>query len=299
MANIHPQAMVESGAEIGENVTVEPFAVVKSGVTLEDSVIVKSHAYLDGTTRIGEGTIIYPGVSIGTKTQDLKYQGERTSVSIGKACEIREFATINSSCGEDTVVVVGDNTIIMAYCHVAHNCEVGNNVVMANGVNLAGFVKVEPYATIGGMTPVHQRVRIGAYAMVGGGSRILRDIPPYTIGGGLPEYKFGGINLVGLKRHQFSLSVRRSLARSFQLVYRSGLLLKEALQQIEESVEMFPEVEHFLEFCRGALNGESARGLMGLQGITVRSKKRLEGTSHESVAFFEEPCELSSSLFSS
>jgi UDP-N-acetylglucosamine acyltransferase len=260
--NIHPLALVEPGAKIGKNVTIEAFAVVKGTVALEDDVIVKSHAYIDGNTTIGEGTIIWPGASIGTKTQDLKFRGEKTYVVIGKRCEIREFVTINSSCQEGSIVRIGDECLIMAYCHVAHNCEVGNKVVMSNSAMLAGHVTVGDCAIIGGMTPVHQFSRIGAYAMVGGFSRVPRDIPPFTVGGGFP-YKFGGINIIGLKRHKFPLETRVALSKAFKLTYRTGLHLDEALSQIEAQVEKTPEVLHWIDFCK-----TSKRGLLGLEGVT-------------------------------
>lgn len=261
-SNIHPTAIIEPGAKIGKNVTIEAYAIIKGNVTLEDHVIVKSHAYIDGNTTIGEGTIIWPSASIGTKTQDLKFKGEKTYVIIGKRCEIREFVTINSSCQEGSVVRIGDHCLIMAYCHVAHNCEIGNHVIMANNAMLAGHVIVEDFAIIGGMTPVHQFSRIGQFAMVGGFSRITHDVPPFTIGAGSP-YKLGGLNLVGLKRHGFPLEVRRALAKAFKLTYRSGLRLSEALDQIEREVELHPQVGHWLHFCR-----HSRRGLISLQGMS-------------------------------
>lgn len=270
MANIHPLAYVESGAQIGKNVTIEPFAVVKGSVTLCDNVTIKSHAYIDGNTTIGDGTIVWPSASIGTKSQDLKFRGEKTFVEIGKHCEIREFVTINASCQENSTVRVGDHCLIMAYCHVAHNCEIGNRVIMANNSMLAGHVIVEDFAVIGGMTPIHQFSRIGCYAMVGGLSRVSSDVPPYTIGGGIP-YRFGGINLVGLKRHQFTLAVRRELAKVFQITYRSNLRLEEALLRIEQEVRPLPEVLHWIDFCRN-----TKRGLMGLQGITQELEEKEE-----------------------
>ncbi len=262
MPNIHPLAVVESGATVGKNVTIEAFAVIKQTVTLEDDVVIKSHAYIDGNTTIGAGTIVWPGASIGTKTQDLKFRGETTYVVIGKRCEIREFVTINSSCQEGSVVRVGDDCLIMAYCHVAHNCEIGNKVVMSNGAMLAGHVIVEDCAIIGGMTPIHQFSRVGCYAMVGGFSRVPRDIPPYTVGGGIP-YKFGGINIIGLKRNRFPLEVRAALSKAFKLTYRSSLHLQDAIQQIEQEIPPYPEILHWIAFCRG-----SKRGLVGLEGIT-------------------------------
>lgn len=255
---IHPLAYVEEGARIGVGVTIEPFAVVKAGVTLHDYVTIKSHAYIDGNTTIGEHTTIYPSASIGTKTQDLKFKGETTYVTIGKRCQIREFVTINSSCQEGSVVSVGDECLIMAYCHIAHNCEVGNRVIMSNNATLAGHVIVEDNAIISGLTGVHQFVRIGKHAMVGGMSRVTHDIPPYTIGAGTP-YKLGGLNLIGLKRHGFPLEVRKSLSKAYRLVYCSKLHLDEALQRIEAEIEPTSEVLHFVKFCR-----ESKRGLICL-----------------------------------
>ena len=259
MENIHPSAIVEEGAVIGKGVTLEPYAIVKKNVTLKDNVTIKSHAYIDGHTTIGEGTTIYPCASIGTKTQALDYSGEVTYVEIGKNCEIREYVTINSSSEEGTVVRVGDNCLIMAYCHLAHHCELHNNVIMSNGSMLAGHVTVEEYAVIGGMTPVHQRVRIGAHSMVGGFSRVTHDVPPYTIGAGY-EYRLGGLNLIGLKRRGFPLKVRSALTQAFKITFRSALPLEEALEKVEAEIESFPEIEHWLAFCRASERGFLSSG---------------------------------------
>lgn len=262
MSDIHPTAIIEPGAKLGKNVTIEPYVIIKGSVTLGDNVTVKSHAYIDGNTTIGEGTLIYPSASIGTKTQAKKFQGETTYVTIGKNCEIREFVTINSSCGEGSTVSVGDNCLIMAYCHVAHHCKIGNNVIMANGAMLAGHVEIEDFANIGGMTPIHQFVRVGCHAMVGGLSRITNDIPPYTLGAGIP-YRMGGLNLVGLKRHNFQLELRKDLSKVFKLTYRSGYNLEEALSRMENEVNSSQEVKHWIDFCKN-----SKRGLIGLQPTT-------------------------------
>lgn len=259
--DIHPTAVVEEGALIEKGVKIEAYAIVKKNVTLREGVTIKSHAYIDGFTEVGEGTTIYPSTSIGTKTQDLKFRGEKTYVKIGKNCDIREFVTINSSCEEGSVVFVDDNCLIMAYCHVAHNCSLGKGVIMSNGATLAGHVNVGDYAIIGGLTPVHQFSRIGCYAMVGGMSRVTHDVSPYTIGAGIP-FKLGGLNLIGLKRHGFSLKVRQELSKMFKLLYRSQLRFEEALEQILKEVEPLPEVLHWLSFCR-----ETKRGLIGMQGV--------------------------------
>lgn len=263
MTLIHPTAIIEEGAQIGEEVTIEPYAIIKKNVILHDRVTIKSHAYIEGYTTIGEGTVIWPSASIGTQTQDLKYRGERSYVIIGKHCHIREFVTINSSTEKDTTVEIGDHCLLMAYCHVAHNSKIGNHVVMSNCATLAGHVTIGDYAIIGGFAPVHQNVRIGDYAMVGGMSRVGHDIPPFTIGGGIP-YKLGGINVVGLKRRGFSLEVRNALSRAFKIFYRSDLKLNEALEEAQKKCEPIPEIQCWLDFCQNP----SSRGIMGFQSLT-------------------------------
>jgi len=269
MGSIHPKAYIEDGAKIGKNVTIEPFVVIKKNVVIEDNVIIKSNAYIDGYTLIKKNAVIWPGVSIGTKPQDLKFRGEKTFVEIGMNTEVREYATINSSCIENSKVKVGNNCLIMAYCHIAHNCCIGDNVVMANNSMLAGHVYIEDYAIIGGMTPVHQFSRIGCYAMVGGFSRVSKDVPPYTIGGGYP-YKLGGLNLIGLKRKGISLEIRNELAKAFKFTYRMGLRLDQALKKIEQETKPIDQVLHWINFCKN-----SKRGLIGLSREVQRENDEI------------------------
>lgn len=263
MAHIHPSAIVESSAKIADNVQIGPFSYIGPNVELAEGVCIKSHVCIEGDTYIGEGTTIWPQAVIGTKTQDLKFRGEKTRVLIGKGCDIRECVTINASCGEGTTVEIGDYCLIMAYCHVAHNCIVGNRVILGNAATLAGHVTIEDCAIISGLTGVHQFSRVGCYAMVGGMSRITHDVLPYSIGAGSP-YRLGGINLVGLKRHGISLSVRKELVRAFKLIYRSGLPLSESVMSIQQNIAQIPEIRHIIQFCRS-----SKRGLIGMRGITA------------------------------
>lgn len=276
---IHPTAVIESGAQIGNNVTIEAYAIINKNVILHDNVVIKSHVYIDGHTTIGEGTTIYPFVSIGTKPQNKKYRGEVTYVMIGKHCEIREFVTINTSSVAESVVKVGDHCFIMAYCHIAHDCEVGNHVIMSNGATLAGHVLVEDHVNIGGMTGIHQHVRIGTYAMVGGMSGIPCDVPPYTLGSGRP-FEVAGLNMIGLKRNGFNLETRRELTKAFRLVYRSNIRLKEALERVESEIQMLPEVKHWLNFCQN-----SKRGLVALQNEALTP----EGSETEEKELVETP----------
>lgn len=278
MSNIHPTAIIEPGAKIGRDVTIEAYAIIKGTVTLSDGVTIKSHAYIDGHTTIGEGTIVWPSASIGTKTQDLKFRGETTFVRIGKYCNIREFVTINSSCNENSEVVVGDHCLIMAYCHVAHNCVLGNRVIMANNSMLAGHVEVGDFANIGGMTPVHQNVRIGAHSMVGGFSRVTHDIPPFTIGAGSP-YEVGGLNLVGLKRRGFNLADRIALTKAFKLTYRSGLRLEEAIEKLKNEDLSNPYIQQWVRFCE-----DTQRGLIGIAGITRKQSQDMLEEEEEFVS---------------
>jgi UDP-N-acetylglucosamine acyltransferase len=259
MTLIHPTAIVEPGACIGNNVIIGPYSVVHSNVKIEDNVAIKAHVYIDGHTTIGRETVIWPGAVIGTKAQDLKFRGEITFVHIGPKCEIRECVTINSSCGEGTSVRLGEGCLIMAYCHIAHNSTLGNRVIMANNATLAGHVTIDDFAIIGGLSAVHQFSRIGRYAMVGGMSRVTHDVPPYTIGAGSP-YRLGGLNLVGLKRHGFPLKTRTNLSRAFRFLYRSNLGLEEALKRIEEELEPLPEIRELVSFCRTSKRGLIARG---------------------------------------
>jgi UDP-N-acetylglucosamine acyltransferase len=251
---IHRTAVVEKGAEIGKDVLIGPYSIVNRNVVLEDNVVVKAHVYLDGHTKVGKGTVIWPGAVIGTKTQDLKFKGEKTFVIIGSDCQIREYVTINASCGEGTSVSVGNNCLIMAYCHVAHNTQVGNNVIMSNNATLAGHVTVEDYAIIGGLTAVHQFTRVGCHAMIGGMSRVTHDVLPYAIGAGIP-FRLGGLNQIGLRRRGFSFAARKALSSAFRLIYRSGITLKQAISRIESEVELLPEVVHVVDFCRSSQRG--------------------------------------------
>jgi UDP-N-acetylglucosamine acyltransferase len=273
MVQIHPTAIIEKGAEIGSDVTVGPYSIIGANCILEDRVQVKAHVVIDGHTRLKEGVTIWPGAVIGTKPQDLKYRGEKTYVVIGKNTEIREFVTVNSSCGEETAVIIGEGCLLMAYCHVAHNCEVGNHVIMSNGATLAGHVIVEDHVIIAGLSAVHQFCRIGTHAMVGGMSGVSQDIAPYTLGAGRP-YRIAGLNLVGLKRHGFSLETRKALTGAFRLLFRNDLLLQEALLKIEKEIEPIPEVLHLLEFCRASKRGITGAGGQELQDNEMEKEQK-------------------------
>ncbi len=257
MKKIHPTAIIHPEASLGKNVEIGAYTVIASPhVILHDNVCIKSHVYLDGNLTVGTGTTIWPFASIGTQTQDLKYKGEVTYVEIGQNCQIREYVTINSSCGEGTKVKIGNHCLIMAYCHVAHNCEIGNGVIMSNGATLAGHVTIGDHAILGGVCAVHQYTRIGKYAMVGGGSMVGQDLPPFCIGTGFP-LKVVGLNVVGLKRHKFSLDLRKQLIRAYRLTYQAGMNWSQVREQIIEELGVNDSLNTWIDFCDQTVRGLS------------------------------------------
>jgi UDP-N-acetylglucosamine acyltransferase len=254
VGGIDPRAVVDVGATLGEGVTVDPFAIVGPDVTVGSGTRIGSGALVSGHTEIGENCTIAHGAVVGTDPQDLKYDGETTFVRVGRGTTIREFATVNRASGEGEATVIGDDCLVMAYAHVAHNCAIGDSAIIANATNLAGHVIVEDHAIVGGMTPVHQFVRIGAYSFVGGGSRVTKDVPPYFKAAGCP-FRPIGINSVGLARHGFSEDARRHLRQVFRILYLSGLNTSQALARIREELPMIAEVERVLDFVAGSSRG--------------------------------------------
>lgn len=276
MPNIHPTAVVDTKAKVGKGALIEPYVVIGPHVIIGERTVVKSHSYITGHVTIGPDCVIWPGASIGSQTQALKYQGEVTYVKIGARCQIREYVTINSSYDEGDIVSVGCDCLIMAYCHIAHHCTVGSGVIMSNSVQLAGHVQIGDHATIGGMSAFHQHTRVGNFAMVGGMSRVTHDIPPYTLGGGVP-YKMGGINVVGLQRRGFSIEQRHALSKIFRVVYRNDAPLAERLVQLE-AAELDYQAQglsseaalcrEWIDFCAGA-----QRGLIDISSSRSSSSK--------------------------
>jgi UDP-N-acetylglucosamine acyltransferase len=205
---------------------------------------------------IGEGNRIFQFCSIGAPPQDLKFGGEKTRVIIGNFNTIREFVTIHRATTADIgVTIIGDHNLLMAYCHVAHNCMLGNRIIMSNAATLAGHIHIEDYAIISGLTGIHQFCRLGAHCMIGGASAVVKDVPPYTIAQG-NHAKLFGLNLIGLKRRDFSEKTIKALKDAYRIIFRSHLLLNEALKRAQDEVEDCPEVQHFIQFIK-----ESERGV--------------------------------------
>ncbi|MCP3722914.1 acyl-ACP--UDP-N-acetylglucosamine O-acyltransferase [Paraburkholderia sp. CNPSo 3272] len=234
MSRIHPTAVVESGAQIDESVEIGPFAVIGANVTIGARTKVGSHSVLEGHTTIGEDNTIGHYASIGGRPQDMKYKGEPTKLVIGSRNTIREFTTLHTGTVQDTgVTIIGDDNWIMAYVHVGHDCRLGNNVIMSSNAQLAGHVFVEDHAIVGGMTGVHQFVRIGAHSMVGGASALVQDVPPFVIAAGNKAVPHG-INVEGLRRRGFSADAISVLRSAYRTLYKNGLSLEEAKVQLAD-----------------------------------------------------------------
>jgi UDP-N-acetylglucosamine acyltransferase len=253
---IHSTAIISPDAHLEEGVEIGPYAIIGSDVNIGKNTVIGPHTFIDDYTHIGEGNRIFQFCSIGAPPQDLKFGGEKTRVVIGNNNTIREFVTIHRSTTADIgVTQIGDNNMIMAYCHVAHNCKLGNYIVMANAATLAGHIHVEDFAIVGGLTAVHQFSRIGAHSIIGGASAVPKDIPPYMMASG-NRVKLYGLNLIGLKRRKFSENTIKALKEAYRIIFRSDILLETALKKVEAEVEDFPEVRHLVNFIR-----ESKRGV--------------------------------------
>lgn len=254
LRKIHETAVIHPGARIGKDVEIGPYAVIGENVIIGDGTKIGAHVVIDGWTSIGKNCVVFSSASIGAEPQDLKFRGEKSYVFIGDNTKIREFATINRATGEGEETRVGTNCLLMAYTHVAHNCVVGNHVIMSNAATLAGHVVVEDRAVIGGLAGVHQFVKIGFNAMIGGASKVVQDVPPFVIVDGHPA-KVSGLNNVGMSRTGISIKARQNLKKAYKILYRSGLSLDQAIAVMEQDLESCEEVEHFLRFLRNAERG--------------------------------------------
>lgn len=252
---IHPTAVISPDATLAEGVEVGPYSIIGPDVHVGKNTQIGPHVVIETQTDIGEDNRIAQFASIGGPPQDLKYRGEKTRVVIGNRNTIKEYVTINRSTTADIgVTIIGDDNLLMAYCHVAHNCKLGNHVIMSNAVNLGGHIHVEDYAIIGGMTGVHQFTRIGAHCIIGGASAVNKDIPPFVTASG-NFAKLYGLNIIGLKRRGFPDETIAALKEAYRIVFRSRLLLAAAIRKVEQEVVDLPEVRHFLDFIRKSERG--------------------------------------------
>lgn len=251
---IHPTAIIDPAAELGEGVQVGPYAIIGPGVRVGARTRIGPHVLIERDTLVGEECRISNGAVLGTDPQDLKYHDEPTRLVVGDRTVIREFATLNRGTSASGLTSVGSDCMLMAYTHVAHDCVLGDHVILSNAVNMAGHVTIQDWAIVGGMTPIHQFVRIGAHAFVGGGSRVAKDIPPYVKAAGSPVQLYG-LNSVGLQRRGFSEEVRRELKRAYRLFFASTHNIAQALERAREELRAIPEVEVFLSFFEDSERG--------------------------------------------
>lgn len=253
-ARIHPSAIVHESARIGADVEIGPWAWIGEDCEIADGCIVGARATLERHVRLAPRVRVGVGTVLGGDPQDLKFQGELTTVEIGEGTTIREYATINRGTAQSWKTSVGRNCFIMSYVHLAHDCHIGDGVILANGVQLAGHVTVEDRAIVSGLTAVHQFVRIGRHAFVGGMSRVAQDVPPFLKAVGNPM-KLYGLNSVGLRRHGFDENVLRELKRAYRLFFRSELNVSQALERARTELHMHPDIEHFLAFVESSQRG--------------------------------------------
>lgn len=252
---IHPTAIVDSKAELDTDVEVGPYSVIKGDVVIGSGTKIGSHVTIDEYVNIGRSCMIFQYASIGAVPQDLKFKGEKTYLKIGQGTVVREFTTLNRGTGlGGGVTEVGENNLLMAYVHIAHDCIIGRNVILANNTQLSGHVTIGDYANIAGFVGVQQFVRIGAYAYVGGKSAVGKDIPPYVIVSG-DRAKLFGLNSVGLKRNGFSENTISKLKKSYRIVFRIGLTMNEAIERVKAEVDQIPEVVKFIDFLKTAQRG--------------------------------------------
>jgi len=257
MSEIHQTAIVDDKATIGDDVAIGPYCVVGPGVTLGDGVVLRSHVVLEGRTTVGEGTQIYPFASIGLPPQDLKYKGEDSRLTIGRNNVIREYVTMNPGTeGGGMETRIGDNGLYMIGIHIAHDCNVGNGVIMANNATLAGHVVVEDFAVIGGLAAVHQFVRIGAHAMIGGLAGVEQDVIPFGSVMG-ERASLSGLNIIGMKRRGFEREAIHGLRAAFKEIFDEKGTLGDRVDTVAGDYAGNEAVAQVIEFIRG----ESTRGL--------------------------------------
>jgi UDP-N-acetylglucosamine acyltransferase len=256
---IDPRAQVSPSAILGSNVTIGPFTIVEDGAVIGEGTTVAANALIGRGARIGRDCRIHHGAIVGHEPQDLKYAGEPTTCEVGDRTVVREYATLHRGTGEGGRTVIGADCFLMGYVHIAHDCILGNKIIMSNAAMLAGHCVIEDHAIIGGITPVHQFVRIGQHSMIGGGLRVPKDVPPYVLAGQEPLI-FQGLNSIGLRRRGFSAQTIEALEKAYHFIYSSRLNVSQAVARIKEDATLMAvhEVQNVLDFI-----GKSQRGIIG------------------------------------
>jgi len=250
----HPTAIVSEKARIGDNVTIGPFTVIEDDVEIGDNTEIRSHCFFANGARIGKDCRIFTAVSVATEPQDLKFKGEPTLAIIGDRTMLREYANISRGTLATGSTVVGDDCMLMAYSHVAHDCKLGNNIIVSNVVQFAGHVTVEDWVILGGVAKVHQFSHIGAHSFVGADVKVVKDVAPYTLIGREPP-KVEGLNIIGLRRRGFTKELIEEIQEFYKLVLYSGYNNKDGIAKYLETGNNPPEIQHCIEFIQNSERG--------------------------------------------
>jgi UDP-N-acetylglucosamine acyltransferase len=250
---IHPTAIIHPQAQIGADCQIGPYCVIGEHVVLGDRCKLHSHVVIDGHTKLGSDNEIFPFASIGAKTQDLKWKGGVTRTEIGDHNTFREYVSIHSATSDGDATRIGSHNHVLAYSHIAHDCQLGSHIIMSNAATLGGHVTVEDHAVIS-ISAVHQFCRIGRFAMIGGCSKVVQDVPPFMIADGNPA-ETRTINKVGLERNGFSNEAQTALRQAYKIIFREGLTTTNALAKIEAELPPLPEVKHLVQFIRSSERG--------------------------------------------
>lgn len=255
MTRIHATALVSPCAELDSDVEVGPYCIIGEKVRIGKGTRVKAHVVIEGNTTLGEGNLIFQFATIGSVPQDMKYRGEDSQLVIGHHNTVREFASLNpGTAGGGMVTRIGDQNLLMMYCHIAHDCIIGDHNIIANGATLGGHVVIEDCVIVGGLVGIHQFVRVGNCAILGAGSMVSKDIPPYCNATG-DRAKLRGLNLEGLKRRQFTKGQIEALKKAYRIIFRSGLKTKQALGRVRKEIPDSPEVERLAAFVENSGRG--------------------------------------------
>ncbi len=251
---IHPSAIISSKAKIESSAIVGPYSIIGEKVSIGANTVVGAHCVIEGNTAIGNDCQIFTGAVIGSKPQDLKFKGEDVFLEIGNNNIIREYCTLNPGTGQGGKTTVGDNNLLMAYSHIAHDCRVGSGCVLANNSTLAGHVTIEDRAVVGGIVAIHQFVRVGMLSIIGGCSKVVQDIPPFSTCDGHPARVYG-LNLIGLRRKGVSRESIKQIDQAFRLIFNSGLSAKHAVEKVEKELAATEEINYLVNFIKSSERG--------------------------------------------
>ncbi|MCX5710192.1 MAG: acyl-ACP--UDP-N-acetylglucosamine O-acyltransferase [Candidatus Omnitrophica bacterium] len=253
---IHSTAIISKKAKLDTGVVIGPYAVIGDEVSIGANTKIGAHCVIEGNTTIGSACEIFSSAVVGSRPQDLKFKGERVFLEIGDNNIIREFCTLNPGTGDGGKTSVGNDNLLMAYSHIAHDCVVGSGCIIANGGTLAGHVTIEDKAVIGGLVAIHQFVRVGLLSIIGGCSKVVQDVPPYSTCDGHPTRVYG-LNLIGLRRQKTPKESIKILNQAFKLLFNSGLSVKHAVEKIEKEISPCQELSYLINFAKSSERGLS------------------------------------------